>query len=169
MSAARPGECRRAAPRAPKPSMPRKASFDRINFEIEREVAQHCHHSAAHIAVERVVARPHDDAGSLKPIPMKVPRRTHGRAPWPRCCSDHAAVLARQHDDRAAAQLRLKHAFARDLEIVAVDEGERAHDDSMRMPRVMTPHTSSVCSSVSYRSGKAGFSACSHTAPSLIR
>jgi hypothetical protein len=52
---------------------------------------------------------------------------------------DHAAVLARQHDDRAAAQLRLKHAFARDLEIVAVDEGERAHDDSMRMPRVMTP------------------------------
>ena len=49
-------------------------------------------------------------------------------------------------------------------------EGDRAtHDHSMRMLRVMTPHTSKACPSAIAMSGKAGFSACSHTAPSFVR
>jgi hypothetical protein len=36
------------------------------------------------------------------------------------------SIVVRQHHDRLAAQFRLEHALARHIEIVAVDEGERA-------------------------------------------
>jgi hypothetical protein len=94
---------------------------------------------------------------------VQVPRRVHGD---PECLGfvaarDRAAVIVRQHYDRLAAQLGPKHALARHIEIVAVDEGDRAaHGHSMRMLRVMTPHTSKACPSAIGISGKAGFSAC---------
>ena len=134
-----------------------KGFVDRIDFEIGREGAQHLHHPAAHIAVERVIARPHDDAGGLESLAMQMPRRAHGDAERLGfvAARDHAAVIVRQHDDRLAAQLGLKHALARDIEIVAVDESDRAaHGHSMRMLRVMTPHTSKLCPSADRHVGK---------------
>jgi hypothetical protein len=71
---------------------------------------------------------------------VQVPRRTHGDAERLGLVAarDHAAVIVRQHDDRLTAQLRLKHALAGHIEIVAVDEGDRtAHGHSMRTLRVM--------------------------------
>ncbi len=105
-----------------------KGFVDRIDFEIGRETAQHAPHARAHIAVERVIARPHDDAGGFETIAMQMPWRAHGDAERLGLVAarDHAAVVVRQHHDRPAAQLRLKHALARHIEIVAVDEGERA-------------------------------------------
>ena len=105
-----------------------KRFVDRIDFEIGREVAQHLHYPRAHIAVERVIARPHDDAGGREAITMQVPRRAHIDAERLGfvAARDHAAVVVRQHNDRTAAQLRLEHALARHIEIVAINEGERA-------------------------------------------
>jgi hypothetical protein len=103
---------------------------------------------------------------------VQMPGRTHGDAERLGfvAARDHAAVVVRQHHDRTPAQLRLEHALARHIEIVAVDEGERArHGYSMRMLRVITPHTSKLCPSVIGMSAKAGFSACSETAPFLMR
>ena len=36
-----------------------KGFVDRIDFEIGREVGEDAHHPRAHIAIERVIARPH--------------------------------------------------------------------------------------------------------------
>ena len=118
---------------------------DRVDFEIGCEVAQHLHHARAHIAIERVIARAHDDARFLELRAVQMPRCAHGDAERLRlvAAGDHAAVVVREHDDGTAAQFGLKHALAGDIEIVAIDQGNRAaHRPSMRMLRVMTPHTS---------------------------
>ena len=67
---------------------------------------------------------------------------------------DHAAVVVGEHDDRLVAKFGLKHALAGDVEIVAIDQSDRAaHGPSMRMLRVMTPQTSKTLSSDSRKSG----------------
>jgi hypothetical protein len=92
------------------PLQAEKGFVDRVNFEIGRETAQHVHHPAAHIAVEGVIARPHDHAGSREPIFVQMPRRAHGDAKRLGfvAARDHATVVVRQHHDRPAAQLRLE-------------------------------------------------------------
>ena len=82
-----------------------KCFVDRIDLEIGREVAQHLHHPGAHIAVERVVARTHNDAGGREAIAMQMPWRTHGDAERLGfvAARDHAAVIVGQHYDRLAA------------------------------------------------------------------
>ena len=167
-SIAAPRRAARAhALRAARRSRPAEKGFvDRIDFEIGREVAQHLHHPRAHIAIERVIARPHDDAGGSR-ICSRC--RCHGA---PMAMPSALASLLRAITqpslfDSTTTGLprssRLKHALARDVEIVAVDEGDRAaHGHSMRMLRVMTPHTSKRCPSDDRMSAKAGFSACSH-------
>jgi hypothetical protein len=94
-----------ASSRAPRPAHAEKSFVDRIDFEIGREGAQHIHHPAAHIAVERVVARAHDHTGRRETHAVQVPRRPHLDAERLRLVAarDHAAVIVRQHDDRAAA------------------------------------------------------------------
>jgi len=51
-----------------------KGFIDRIDFEIRGEAAQH---AAAHIAVERVIARARDEAGVRETRAVQVPRRAH--------------------------------------------------------------------------------------------
>lgn len=110
------------------PAKAEESFVDRIDFKIGGEGAQHLHNPAAHIAIERVIARPHDHAGVLELPAMQVPRRAHGDPERLGLVAarDHAAVVVRQHDNRLTAQLRLKHALAGHIEIVAVDEGDRA-------------------------------------------
>ena len=149
-----------------------KGLIDRVDFEIGREAGDGAHHPRAHIAIERVIARPHDHAVGIDALPADMPGLAHGdaeRLGFIRA-RDHAAVIVRQHDDRPAAQLRLKHALARGIEIVAVDERDRGrHGLSMRIDLVTTPQTSKARSAVTSISGKAGFSACSTIVPSRGR
>ena len=83
---------------------------------------------------------------------------------------DDAAVIVREHHDRLAAQPRLKHALARGVEIVAIDEGDRrAHAHSMRIDFAITPHTSKPESSLISMFSNAGFSACSQVPAPFLR
>ena len=82
----------------------------------------------------------------------------------------NAAVIVREHNDRLAAQARLKHALAGGVEIVAVDEGDRrGHDRSMRIDFAITPHTSKPESSLISMFSNAGFSACSQIRAPFLR
>ena len=133
---------------------------------------ENAHHAAAHVAVERVIARPHHDAGLAETLAAQMPGRAHLDAERFRFVRsrDDAAVIVRQHHDRLAAQGRLKDALAGGVEIVAVDEGDRrAHDHSMRIDFAITPHTSKPESSFTSMLPKAGFSACSQVRAPFLR
>jgi hypothetical protein len=94
-----------------------KGLVDRADFEIGREAAQHTYHARAHIAIERVIARAHDDAGGRKLIAMQAPWRAHGDA------EGLGFVAARDSRSRRcrtvphwpAAQFRPEHALARHI------------------------------------------------------
>ena len=149
-----------------------KGLIDRVDFEIGREAGDGAHHARAHIAVERVIARPHDHALGIDALSADVPGLAHRdakRLGFVRA-RDHAAVIVRQHDDRPAAQPRLKDALAGGVEVIAIDERDRGrHGLSMRIDLVTTPQTSKARSAVTSISGKAGFSACSRILPSRGR
>jgi hypothetical protein len=158
------GSKRRPGPSAP-PCFNGPAYRYRINFEIGRELAQDVHHPGAHVAVERVIARPDDHAFGIDPLTADMPGLTHGDAERLRFvrARDDTTIVVGQHDNRFAAQPRLKHALARRIEVIAIDERNRSSHGcySIRMDFVTTPQTSKLRSAVTSMSGKAGLSACS--------
>src|SRR3954468_356207 len=126
----------------------------------------------AHIAVERVIARPHNHALSIDALPADVPGFAHGdaeRLGFIRA-SDHTSIIVRQYNNRPAPQCRLKDALTRCVEVVTIYKRDRGrHGLSMRIALVTTPQISKARSDITSISGKAGFSACSTILPSRGR
>jgi len=108
------------------PGKAQECLVDGIHFEVWREAGQDLHDAPAHIAVERVVAGPYDNAFALEHLAAQVPRRTHFHTKGLGLVrpGDDAAIVVRQDDDRLAAQARLEDPLARCVEVVAINERE---------------------------------------------
>jgi hypothetical protein len=86
------------------PGQVEKRLVDAIQLDLWRERAQGIHDAAAHITVERVVRAEDGDAVAGQGVAIKVVRVAHGKAERLGfvTAGDDAAVVVRQHDDRAA-------------------------------------------------------------------
>jgi hypothetical protein len=97
---------------------------DRVELEIGCGLGKDTHHARAHVAIERVVARAHAQNILADALAHHMPRLAHYDAERFGLvrARDHAAVVVGEHDQRHATQLRLKHALATGVQVVAVHE-----------------------------------------------
>jgi hypothetical protein len=51
--------------------------FNRVDLKVRREPREHPRDARAHIAIKRIIARPHHDARSAETRPAEMPGRTH--------------------------------------------------------------------------------------------
>ena len=101
---------------------------DRVDLQLAAEVRQDAHHPRRQVAVEGVVRATHHDAAAGVAVLHEVPGVAHDdpeglglvRA------GDDAPVVVRQDHDRHAAQGGLEEPLAGGVEVVAVDERDRA-------------------------------------------
>ena len=126
-----------------------------VPIDLGREPDQHPVHPPAHVAVERVVGGEDPDA-----VPLDQPAQLEGglahlhpeRFHLLRA-GDGAAIVVGEHQDRHAQELGVEGALAGDVEVVAVDQGERARlghgpgQASLRTTPTTTPQTSVPSSS----------------------
>ena len=92
-------------------------------------VAQACgqaHHAVAHVAVQGEVGRQGDQSGVTLQFAQLEVRRAHLDAQGLGfvTAGNGTAVVVGQDDHRSALQPGLEDAFAGDVKVVAVDEGE---------------------------------------------
>jgi hypothetical protein len=59
------------------PDQTQERFVDRIDFEVGCEVGEHAHHPRAHVAIERVIAGSHHDAGFPETLAAQMPGRAH--------------------------------------------------------------------------------------------
>ncbi len=103
-----------------------KSFVDGIHLDLGREVAQRLHHAARHVGVKGIVGRQRLDAVLVRKILDLEKRHPHPDAePFglvrPR---DHAAVVIGKHHDRPVLQRGIENPLTRDVEVIAIGEGE---------------------------------------------
>jgi hypothetical protein len=103
-----------------------KAFVDAVNLLRVAQACSQAHHAVAHVAVQRKVGRQGNQAGVALEFAQLEVRRAHldtqgfGFV----TAGNGATIVVGQHDHRPALQPGLEDAFARDVKVVAVDEGE---------------------------------------------
>jgi hypothetical protein len=90
-------------------------------------VGQHLHDAGADVAVERVITGADNDALGVHALAADMLGLAHEDAQRLGlvAAGDDAAVVVGEHDNRPAAQLRLKQRFAGSVEVIAVDQPDR--------------------------------------------
>ena len=108
--------------------------IDTVDLDMRRGLGEQAHYPLGQIAIERIVGGQHRDIVAFDDGPHLEQRHAHGDAEPLRFrrAGDDAAVIVGEHDNRAAGQVRLEDALARDVEIVAIGEAERRHGLSAR-------------------------------------
>jgi hypothetical protein len=97
-----------------KPGQIQERLVDGIDFHLRGELLQRLHDAAAHVAVERVIARKDGDGVPLGQLADFEIRVAHLEAEGLGlvAAGDHATVIVRQHDDRAGADGGVEHPLA---------------------------------------------------------
>ena len=103
-----------------------KTFVDAVHLLLWGKPPQNAHHAFAHVGIEGIVAGQGDDAESGgTQLPLK-PGRAHGNADGfgfggP---GNNASVIIGQNNDGSVPELGLEDPLTRDIEIVAVDQGD---------------------------------------------
>lgn len=115
--------------------------IDAVGLDAGRELLEHCLHALAHVTVEFVVRREQVDAALAYQLLDLECRRAHGDTGCLELFGerDDAAVVIGKYAHGLAAQPRLKHSLARDVEAVAVHKAD--YTGYSWMTERTTPHT----------------------------
>ncbi|MCY1309380.1 hypothetical protein D9M70_594700 [compost metagenome] len=99
--------------------------IDRIDLLGWAQPRSQAHHPVAHVAVQREVGRQSHQTRFLLQMLDPEPRCSHLDAQVLGFVGarDGAAVVVGENDDRPAVQAGTEHPLARDIEIVAIDQG----------------------------------------------
>lgn len=99
---------------------------DAIDLLRGAEACRQAHHAIAHVTVEGVVGRQGDQARGFLQMPDGEPGRSHRDSEvFGFVASRHgAAVVVAQDDDRPSYQAWPESSLARDIKVVAIDQGE---------------------------------------------
>lgn len=102
-----------------------KSLVDGVGHTVGRKLGKERHDTAAHVAVEIVIAAENLHVATLQKAANLIQGGTHLDAHGLHLVAPghHTTVVVGENDNRLVAQGGSKHPLARDEEIVAVDQG----------------------------------------------